>query len=139
MNFRADRARQITRAMTETEFRRFSATLIFPTANFTTLTQYAEDIDLPCAFSKLKLTNSLGEHLQNKGLRQLRIAETEKYAHVTFFFSGGREELFDGEERLLVPSPKVATYDLQPEMSAKESHGRAHQSDRKRSFRHHRL
>lgn len=120
MNFRADRARQFTRAMTETDFDGFPRRSFFPPANFTTLTQYAEDIDLPCAFSKLKLTNSLGEHLQNKGLRQLRIAETEKYAHVTFFFSGGREELFDGEERLLIPSPKVATYDLQPEMSAKK-------------------
>ena len=120
MNFRADRARQITRAMTEADFDGFPRRSFIQPANFTTLTQYAADIALPCAFSKLQLVNSLGEHLQNKGMRQLRIAETEKYAHVTFFFSGGREENFDGEERLLVPSPKVATYDLQPEMSAKK-------------------
>ena len=120
MNFRADRARQITRAMTEAEFDGFPRRSFIQPANFTTLTQYAQDIDLPCAFSKLQLLNSLGEHLQNKGMKQLRIAETEKYAHVTFFFSGGREDNFDGEERLLVPSPKVATYDLQPEMSAKK-------------------
>ena len=120
MNFRADRARQITRAMTEADFDGFPRHSFIQPANFTTLTQYADDIDLPCAFSTLQLVNSLGEHLQNKGLRQLRIAETEKYAHVTFFFSGGREELFDGEERLLIPSPKVATYDLQPEMSAEK-------------------
>jgi len=120
MNFRADRARQITRAMTEPDFDSFARRSFIRPANFTTLTQYADDIDLPCAFSKLQLVNSFGEHLQNKGMKQLRIAETEKYAHVTFFFSGGREENFDGEERLLVPSPKVATYDLQPEMSAKK-------------------
>ena len=120
MNFRADRARQITRAMTEAEFDGFPRRSFIQPANFTTLTQYAQDLDLPCAFNKLQLLNSFGEHLQNKGMKQLRIAETEKYAHVTFFFSGGREDNFDGEERLLVPSPKVATYDLQPEMSAKK-------------------
>ena len=119
MNFRADRARQITRAMTEADFDGFPRRSFIQPANFTTLTQYAEDINLPCAFSKLQLVNSFGEHLQNKGMKQLRIAETEKYAHVTFFFSGGREENFHGEERLLIPSAKVATYDLQPEMSAK--------------------
>ena len=84
------------------------------------LTQYAASIPAPCAFPPEPLTNVLGEYLAKHGKTQLRIAETEKYAHVTFFFSGGREEPYEGEERILIPSPKVATYDLQPEMSAPE-------------------
>lgn len=84
------------------------------------LTQYAASIPAPCAFKPESLDNVLGEYLAKNGKTQLRIAETEKYAHVTFFFSGGREEPFEGEERILIPSPKVATYDLQPEMSAPE-------------------
>src|SRR5690554_7625979 len=84
------------------------------------LTQYAADIPAPCAFPPSTLNNVLGEYLAKQGKTQLRIAETEKYAHVTFFFSGGREEPFEGEERILIPSPQVATYDLQPEMSAPE-------------------
>ena len=84
------------------------------------LTQYAASIPAPCAFPPASLDNVLGEYLANHGKTQLRIAETEKYAHVTFFFSGGREEPFAGEERILIPSPNVATYDLQPEMSAPE-------------------
>ncbi len=120
MNFRADRAREITRALLAPEFpdipshhpTRFSA--------FVTLTQYADDIDVPCAYPPEELNNSLGEYLARQELTQLRIAETEKYAHVTFFFSGGREQEFDGETRILVPSPQVATYDLKPEMSAYE-------------------
>lgn len=118
MNFRADRSRQLARAMTEEKFDAFRRRSFLKPANFTTLTQYAEDLELPCIFTRPPLSNSLGEHLQNNGLRQLRIAETEKYADATFFFSGGREELFEGEERLLIPSPKVATYNLQPQMHA---------------------
>lgn len=82
------------------------------------LTQYSAKIPAPAAFAPSSLNNVLGEYLAKHGKTQLRIAETEKYAHVTFFFSGGREEPFEGEERILIPSPKVATYDLQPEMSA---------------------
>jgi 2,3-bisphosphoglycerate-independent phosphoglycerate mutase len=118
MNFRADRARQLTRAMTQEDFTGFQRRSFTPPAHFVTLTHYADDIDLPCAFAAEELRNTLGEYLQNKGKRQLRIAETEKYAHVTFFFSGGREQPFDGEKRILIPSPDVATYDLQPQMSA---------------------
>jgi 2,3-bisphosphoglycerate-independent phosphoglycerate mutase len=118
MNFRADRARQLTRAMTQEDFTDFQRRSFAPPAHFVTLTHYADDIDLPCAFAPEELRNTLGEYLQNNGKRQLRIAETEKYAHVTFFFSGGREQPFDGEKRILIPSPDVATYDLQPQMSA---------------------
>lgn len=82
------------------------------------LTQYAADLPAPSAFAPTALVNVLGEYLANQGKTQLRIAETEKYAHVTFFFSGGREQPFVGEERILIPSPNVATYDLQPQMSA---------------------
>ena len=120
MNFRADRARQLTRAMSEKEFTGFERRSFDAPANFITLTRYADNIPLPCAFAPDELHNTLGEYLQNNNKRQLRIAETEKYAHVTFFFSGGREEPFGGEKRILIPSPNVATYDLQPEMSAKK-------------------
>ena len=84
------------------------------------VTEYEASLDLPCAYPPENLVNSLGEHLANQGKRQLRIAETEKYAHVTFFFSGGREDLYEGEERVLIPSPNVETYDQKPEMSAFE-------------------
>jgi 2,3-bisphosphoglycerate-independent phosphoglycerate mutase len=84
------------------------------------MSPYDDAFDLPVAFDKLNLEGTLGEVIRGRGGRQLRVAETEKYAHVTYFFSGGREEPFDGEERLLVSSPEVATYDLQPEMSAPE-------------------
>jgi len=84
------------------------------------LTHYADDINTSCAFAPATLENTLGEYLAKQGKSQLRIAETEKYAHVTFFFSGGREDTFAGEQRILVPSPDVATYDLQPQMSAIE-------------------
>ena len=116
MNFRADRARQLTRAMTEEDFSGFERRSYIP-AHFVTLTQYADDIDVPCAFVRKPCT-TLGEFLQNNGKRQLRIAETEKYAHVTFLFLWRREQPFDGEKRILIPSPDVATYDLQPQMSA---------------------
>ncbi|MCL6415005.1 2,3-bisphosphoglycerate-independent phosphoglycerate mutase [Aestuariirhabdus sp. Z084] len=120
MNFRADRARQITRAFVDTDFDGFSRNKRPQLAGMVMLTQYADSIDTLCAYPSEKLSNTLGEHMQQLGKTQLRIAETEKYAHVTFFFSGGREQPFEGETRILVNSPQVATYDLQPEMSAPE-------------------
>ena len=120
MNFRADRARQITRAMTDASFDGFVRRSDIRPEEFVMLTRYSDDLDLPCAFDQQKFSNTLGEYLAKLDKTQLRIAETEKYAHVTFFFSGGVETPYPGEERLLIPSPKVATYDLQPEMSAPE-------------------
>lgn len=120
MNFRADRARMLTRALTEDSFTGFQRLSAVQLSDFVSLTRYAEDIACHCAFDQQKFTNTLGEYLAKLGKKQLRIAETEKYAHVTFFFSGGEEKPYPGEERELVPSPKVATYDLQPEMSALE-------------------
>ncbi|WP_257264204.1 2,3-bisphosphoglycerate-independent phosphoglycerate mutase [Endozoicomonas sp. ONNA2] len=120
MNFRADRAREITRAFVDQDFDGFCRSRVVDLAGFVMLTQYSADIHAPCAFPPGELVNTLGEYMEKLGKTQLRIAETEKYAHVTFFFSGGREEPFDGEKRVLVASPKVATYDLQPEMSAPE-------------------
>lgn len=119
MNFRADRARELTRAFVEPGFKEFERKRA-PQVGFVMLTQYAASIPAPAAFAPEALTNVLGEYLAKNGKTQLRIAETEKYAHVTFFFSGGREEPFEGEERILIPSPNVATYDLKPEMSAPE-------------------
>ncbi|MDM8348309.1 2,3-bisphosphoglycerate-independent phosphoglycerate mutase [Pseudomonas sp. sp1636] len=118
MNFRADRARELTRAFVEPDFQEFPRARLPQLAGFVMLTQYAANIPTPSAFAPASLTNVLGEYLAKHGKTQLRIAETEKYAHVTFFFSGGREEPFAGEERILIPSPNVATYDLQPEMNA---------------------
>ena len=118
MNFRADRARQFTRCFTETAFAGFVRDKQPKLSNFVMLTEYAADIDAPCAFPTVKLDNVLGEWLEKHNKTQLRISETEKYAHVTFFFSGGKEDTFNGEERILVPSPQVATYDLQPEMNS---------------------
>lgn len=120
MNFRADRARELTRAFTDKDFSGFERGKLPKLSSFVTLTQYAADIDAVCAFAPENLSNGLGEFLSASGKTQLRIAETEKYAHVTFFFSGGREDEYPGETRILVPSPNVATYDLQPEMSAFE-------------------
>ncbi|MBN6773066.1 2,3-bisphosphoglycerate-independent phosphoglycerate mutase [Pseudomonas granadensis] len=120
MNFRADRARELTRVFVEDDFREFERARQPKLAGFVMLTQYAASIPAPSAFAPGSLENVLGDYLAKNGKTQLRIAETEKYAHVTFFFSGGREEPFPGEERILIPSPKVATYDLQPEMSAPE-------------------
>lgn len=119
MNFRADRARQLTRAFTEKDFNSFPRGIV-PSVQFITLTRYAADINTQVAYPPLEVKNSIGEIVSNAGLTQLRIAETEKYAHVTFFFNGGREAPFTGEDRILIPSPKVATYDLKPEMSARE-------------------
>ncbi len=120
MNFRSDRARQLTRAFIAPDFDQFERHSVPKLADFVTTTEYAEDIHTSCAFPPLPLTNVLGDYLAQRNMTQLRIAETEKYAHVTFFFSGGREALFEGEERIMVPSPDVATYDLQPEMNAPE-------------------
>lgn len=118
MNFRPDRARQLTRAFVDPGFDGFERNATPALSDFVMTTEYAADINTSCAFPPDSLKNSFGEYLSHQNKTQLRIAETEKYAHVTFFFSGGQETLFDGEERLLIPSPKVATYDLQPEMSA---------------------
>jgi len=120
MNFRADRAREMTRCFVEKDFDGFQRRKHPELADFVMLTEYAADIKTTCAYPPAKLVNGLGEYAANQGKTQLRIAETEKYAHVTFFFNGGLETPFEGEERILVPSPKVATYDLQPEMSAPE-------------------
>ena len=120
MNFRPDRARQITRAFVDSGFDGFERTAKPVLSDFVMTTEYSADINTSCAFPPENLSNSFGEYLSSLGKTQLRIAETEKYAHVTFFFSGGQEALFEGEERELIPSPKVATYDLKPEMSAYE-------------------
>jgi 2,3-bisphosphoglycerate-independent phosphoglycerate mutase len=119
-NFRADRARQISRAFSEGPgldpgfVRRVKPRL----ATYTTFTRYQKEFPFPVAFDHENILDTFGEVVSRNGLRQLRMAETEKYAHVTFFFNGGRETAFEGEDRILIPSPKVATYDLQPEMSA---------------------
>ncbi|WP_313739769.1 2,3-bisphosphoglycerate-independent phosphoglycerate mutase [Pseudomonas sp.] len=120
MNFRADRARELSRVFVEPDFAEFPRARMPKVAALIGLTQYSATIPAPAAFGPASLNNVLGEYLAKHGKTQLRIAETEKYAHVTFFFSGGREEPFEGEERILIPSPKVATYDLQPEMNAPE-------------------
>ena len=119
MNFRADRARQLTAAFVAPTFDGFDARRP-KLARFVCLSEYDAKLPAPVAFAPDDLRHTLGELLAENGLAQLRIAETEKYAHVTFFFSGGREDPYPREERILVPSPKVATYDLQPEMSAPE-------------------
>ncbi|MFP8966706.1 2,3-bisphosphoglycerate-independent phosphoglycerate mutase [Pokkaliibacter sp. CJK22405] len=120
MNFRPDRAREITRPFIEGESFDGFTRKATPNVQYVMLTEYSSSFDIPCAYPPETLHNTLGEYLADNGKTQLRIAETEKYAHVTFFFSGGQEDKWTGEERILVPSPKVATYDLQPEMSAPE-------------------
>ncbi|MDE0930706.1 MAG: 2,3-bisphosphoglycerate-independent phosphoglycerate mutase, partial [Halioglobus sp.] len=120
MNFRSDRARQLTRAFVDKDFDRFQRNTVPALADFVTATEYASDIEAGCAFAPEILDNVLGDYLAQRHMTQLRIAETEKYAHVTFFFSGGREAVFAGEDRQLIASPDVATYDLKPEMSAPE-------------------
>lgn len=120
-NFRADRARQLTRAFTEKDFNEFPFDRRPRLAEYVTFTVYDKKNNLPVAFPPVSLTHILGEEISNNTLRQLRISETEKYAHVTYFFNGGREEPFPLEDRVLIPSPKeVATYDQKPEMSAYE-------------------
>ena len=120
MNYRSDRARQITRTFIEEDFDGFERAVKPKLATFISLTEYNKDFHIPVAFPPEHIDNSFGEYISSIGLHQLRIAETEKYAHVTFFFNGGDEKAFTGEDRILVPSPDVATYDLKPEMSAHE-------------------
>jgi len=118
-NFRADRAKEITRAFTEPAFNEFSRKKKIHLTDFVCMTQYDETFNLPVAFAPQHLNQILGEVFSNNKISQLRIAETEKYAHVTYFFNGGDEKIFDGEKRILIPSPRdVATYDERPEMSA---------------------
>jgi len=121
MNFRADRARQLTRALTDPRFDGFERSRTPRLSTFVCLSRYGDELKgLPVAFPPQSVDNGFGAYLASLGLTQLRIAETEKYAHVTYFFSGGIETPYPGEDRIMVPSPKVATYDLKPEMSAFE-------------------
>ncbi|MEM0912088.1 MAG: 2,3-bisphosphoglycerate-independent phosphoglycerate mutase, partial [Pseudomonadota bacterium] len=117
MNFRADRAREISHALTNPAFKGFERSKTV-NMHFVMLTEYESTLDVPCAYPTENLKNVLGEWLQDNDKTQLRISETEKFAHVTFFFSGGKEDEYDGEQRKLIPSPDVATYDLQPEMNS---------------------
>lgn len=117
-NFRADRARQLTSAFIDPNFEKFKRSVQPKLSFFISMTQYDKNFPTTQAFPPVPLNNTLGEVLAAHGLSQLRIAETEKYAHVTFFFNGGNENIFTHEERVLIPSPQVATYNLQPEMSA---------------------
>lgn len=132
-NFRFDRTRQITRAITEPGFSRFPT--ISHQLHFVTMTHYYDNGRFEEVFSELEYRNILGEVLADRKIRQLRIAETEKYAHVTFFFNGLRNDPFDGEDRILVNSPKVATYDLKPEMSAFEVRDKLVQAIRSQRYR----
>ncbi len=117
-NFRPDRAREITRAFVDKDFQEFATKPI--RVHYTCMTKYDATLNAPVAYPAENLIDTLGEVVSRAGLKQLRIAETEKYAHVTYFFNGGKEEVNPGEDRVLIPSPKVATYDLQPQMSAYE-------------------
>ena len=120
-NFRADRARELTRALIEEDFKEFPRRQRLSLAAYTTMTQYDETFNVPVAYAPREIRRILGEVTSQAKVRQLRIAETEKYAHVTYFFNGGEEKKFPGEERILIPSPRdVATYDLKPQMSARE-------------------
>ncbi len=119
-NFRADRARELTRALIEENFKEFPRQRRINLSTYVTMTRYDETFKVPVAYPPREIHRILGEIASQAGIRQLRIAETEKYAHVTYFFNGGEENKFPGEERILIPSPKdVATYDLKPEMSAR--------------------
>lgn len=120
MNFRSDRAREITKAFITPGFNEFEREYVPQLSNYCTLTGYSEEFDVPVAFPPDHVRNGFGEYIANLGLRQLRIAETEKYPHVTYFFNGGEETVYPGEDRIMVKSPNVATYDLQPEMNAYE-------------------
>ncbi|HHX87078.1 MAG TPA: 2,3-bisphosphoglycerate-independent phosphoglycerate mutase, partial [Firmicutes bacterium] len=118
-NFRPDRARQITRSLVDEIFTGFNRGPAAPRPHYVAFTEYDRTLPVPVAFPPEYLSGTLGEVVSSRGYPQLRVAETEKYAHVTFFFNGGREQPFPGEQRVLVPSPAVATYDLKPEMSAR--------------------
>lgn len=120
LNFRSDRARQLSRPFIEPDFSEFEREVTPRLATYCTLTGYSDDFQVSVAFPPERIKNGIGEYVAQLGLRQLRIAETEKYPHVTFFFNGGEEVSFPGEDRVLVSSPDVATYDLKPEMSAFE-------------------
>lgn len=120
MNFRADRARQLSAALTDPHFSGFKRERVVHLNQFITLTEYTPELKAIVAYPPISMKNTLGEFLSNQHLTQLRIAETEKYAHVTYFLNGGNEIAFNNESRVLIPSPKVPTYDLQPEMSAIE-------------------
>jgi 2,3-bisphosphoglycerate-independent phosphoglycerate mutase len=134
MNFRSDRARQLTRAFIDPDFAEFEREYVPKLSRYCTLTSYSEEFDVLVAFPPERIRNSFGEYISSLGLRQLRIAETEKYPHVTYFFNGGVETVFPGEERIMVPSPHVATYDLKPEMSAFEVTDRLVEAIRSRRF-----
>jgi 2,3-bisphosphoglycerate-independent phosphoglycerate mutase len=135
MNFRADRARQLTAALTNADFAGFERARKPKLGFYCTLTSYGRDFaHVPAAFPPQSITNGFGEYIAKQGLKQLRIAETEKYAHVTYFFNGGVETPYPGEDRILVPSPKVATYDLKPEMSAREVTDRLVEAIRSRKY-----
>jgi len=120
MNFRPDRVRQLTHAIVDRDFTGFDRKVVRLPSTFATTTEYESTLTCPIAFPTIPIINSLGEFLSDQGKHQLRIAETEKYAHVTFFMSGGRDAMYEGEQRKLLPSLDVATYDEQPEMSAPE-------------------
>lgn len=120
MNFRSDRARQISRTFIEPDFNEFEREYQPKLADFCTLTGYSDEFNVSVAFPPERIRNGFGEYIAQLGLKQLRIAETEKYPHVTFFFNGGEETVYEGEERIMVASPDVATYDMKPEMSAFE-------------------
>ncbi|HEU5163672.1 MAG TPA: 2,3-bisphosphoglycerate-independent phosphoglycerate mutase, partial [Thermoanaerobaculia bacterium] len=132
-NFRADRMRQIVTVLRDPDFDGFERN-VWPAVDVISMVRYREDFDFPVVFEPLRITNYIGEVVADAGLRQLRIAETEKYAHVTFFFNGGSDRVSVGEERVLIPSPKVATYDLQPEMSVPELSARVAEAVRSRKY-----
>jgi 2,3-bisphosphoglycerate-independent phosphoglycerate mutase len=117
-NFRPDRARQLCHALVDPDFKGFSRSRLLRDVDLVTFTEYERDLDAQVAFPREDVRHTLADEVSAAGLRQFHVAETEKYAHVTYFINGGRETAFDGEERLLVPSPRVATYDTVPEMSA---------------------
>jgi 2,3-bisphosphoglycerate-independent phosphoglycerate mutase len=117
-NFRPDRARQLTRAFVDADFREFQRNRVIHDLHIVTLTEYDRSLDVQVAFPKQDIADTLAEIISHKGGEQFHVAETEKYAHVTYFLNGGREDAFPGEHRMLIPSPKVATYDLEPAMSA---------------------
>ncbi|MDK2835844.1 MAG: 2,3-bisphosphoglycerate-independent phosphoglycerate mutase [Thermosediminibacterales bacterium] len=135
-NFRPDRARQITRAFVDKEFQGFKRKKGWFPVHFVCMTEYDAEIQgAEVAYKPYKLKNILAEVLSNHGIKQLRIAETEKYAHVTFFFNGGKEKSYPGEDRILIPSPKVATYDMKPEMSAYEVTDKVIEKIREKEYR----